>query len=61
MGNVMYAVLAAAGFSLIKLRGALVVFSHRFFALQNALQMKIRKMAVTFDSEPARDAVLLAA
>ena len=61
MGNAMYAVLAGAGFNLMKLLRALALFSPRVFALLNALQMETRKLEAQFDGRPAQLVVLFAA
>ena len=61
MGNAIYAVLAGAGFNLMKLLRALALFSPRIFALLNALQMEIQKIAALLIGNRSRNAALLPA
>lgn len=60
LGNAMYAVLAGAGFNLMKLLRALALFSPSIFALLNALQMEIQKIAALLIGNRSRNAALLA-
>lgn len=60
VGNAIYAVLAGAGFNLMRLLRALALFSPSIFARLNALQMEIQKIAALSMGRLRHDATPLA-